>query len=127
MGRNLRVFGCDAHVSKDERGKLDSKAKKCVLLGYGDTTKGYRFYDPEKRRIIFSRDVVFYENEKETTESSSDSSSPADTHNDSDKLIINYENHGDQEVPNQEIVETLPQNLNKSDGQPGKEENKITM
>ena len=40
---HLRVFGCDAyvHVPKDERGKLDSKAKKCVLLGYGDTTKGY--------------------------------------------------------------------------------------
>ena len=40
---HLRVFGCDAyaHVSKDERGKLDSKAKKCVLLGYGDTAKGY--------------------------------------------------------------------------------------
>ena len=38
---NLRVFGCAAysHIPKDER---DSKARRCVLLGYRDTTKGYR-------------------------------------------------------------------------------------
>ena len=49
---HLRVIGCDAyaHVPMDERRKLDSKAKKCVHLGYGDTTKGYRLYDPEKDR-----------------------------------------------------------------------------
>lgn len=46
----LRVFGCQAfaHVPKDERKKLDSKSRKCVLLGYGTTTKGYRLYDPVK-------------------------------------------------------------------------------
>ena len=45
---HLRVFGCKAyaHVPKDERGKLDSKAKKCILVGYGEDTKGYRLYDP---------------------------------------------------------------------------------
>ena len=40
---HFRVFGCRAygHVPKDERGKLDSKAKKCILLGYGEDMKGY--------------------------------------------------------------------------------------
>ena len=39
----LRVFGCQAfvHVPKDERKKLDSKSRKCILLGHGTTTKGY--------------------------------------------------------------------------------------
>ena len=62
---HLRVFGCKAfaHVPKDERGKLDSKAKKCILVGYGEETKGYRLYDPLKKRICFSRDVCFKENE----------------------------------------------------------------
>ncbi len=100
------------HIPKDEREKLDSKAKKCVFLGYGDTTKGFRLYDPEKRRVIFSRDVVFHETETEKTESSSDSISTNFDSIDSDKLII--ENHEGQEVPSQEIDEASqpPGNLN---------------
>lgn len=37
---HLRIFGCTvyAHVPKDERKKLDPKAKKCILLGYGTET-----------------------------------------------------------------------------------------
>ena len=59
------VFGCKAfaRVPKDERGKLDSKAKNCILVGYGDETKAYPLYDPLKKRICFSRDVCFKENE----------------------------------------------------------------
>ena len=40
---HLRSFGCTvyAHIPKDER-KLDRKSKKCILLGYGTETKGYR-------------------------------------------------------------------------------------
>ena len=59
----LRVFGCDAyaHVPKDERGKLDHKAKKYIFVGYGEETKGYRLYDSVRGKIIFSRDVVFNE------------------------------------------------------------------
>ena len=59
----LRVFGCQAfaHIPKDERKKLDSKSRKCVLLGYGMTTKGYRLYDPVKKRVFQARDVIFNE------------------------------------------------------------------
>lgn len=59
----LRVFGCQAfvHIPKDERKKLDSKSKKCVFVGYGATTKGYRLYDPLRKKIIHSRDVIFNE------------------------------------------------------------------
>ena len=39
------------HVPKDERKKLDSKSRKCVLKGYGTTTKGYRLYDPLKEKV----------------------------------------------------------------------------
>ena len=60
---HLRIFGCQAfvHVPKDERKKLDSKSKKCILMGYGTTTKGYRLYDPLKKRVVYSRDVIFNE------------------------------------------------------------------
>lgn len=60
---HLRVFGCTAyaHVPKDERRKFDPKARKCVLLGYGIQTKGYRLYDLTRRRVLHSRDVIFNE------------------------------------------------------------------
>lgn len=62
---HLRVFGCEAytHISKDVRRKLDAKAKKCILVGYGEEAKGYRLYNPSEVKIIFSRDVMFKEND----------------------------------------------------------------
>ena len=64
---HLRVFGCDAyaHIPKDERQKLDSKMRKCIFLGYGKETKGYRLYDANEGKVTFSRDVKFNEGEKE--------------------------------------------------------------
>ena len=58
----LRIFGCTAfpHVPKDERKKLNSKAAKCIFLGYGSETKGYRLYDPKQRRVFHSRDIIFH-------------------------------------------------------------------
>ena len=63
---HLRVFGCKAymHVPKDQRSKLDSKTNPCVFVGYGDEEYGFRLYDPEKGKVVRSRDVVFFEHEK---------------------------------------------------------------
>ena len=46
---------------KVESYKLDSKARKCVLLGYGVNQKGYHLSDIEHMKVIHSRDVVFDE------------------------------------------------------------------
>ena len=91
---HFRVFGCSAyvHIPKDQRKKLDPKAKKCVFLGYGATRKGYRLYDQKTSTIVHSRDVVFdelsrgYEGEKEKhliqienlTDENPDTSNPAE-------------------------------------------------
>ena len=60
---HLRVFGCKAfvHIPKDERSKLDAKARPCVFIGYGQDELGYRFYDPVQKKLVRSRDVVFME------------------------------------------------------------------
>ena len=88
------MFGCDAfvHVPKDERGKLDLKARKYILVGYGKETKAYRLYDTSQKKILYSRDVQFNE---ETKESSLDL--PADDY----KQIIQF--------PSNTIVETKEQ------------------
>ncbi|KAF2361468.1 Integrase catalytic core [Trinorchestia longiramus] len=61
--QHFRTFGCMAyaHVPKDEREKLDSKSKICVLLEYGSGTKGYRLYDFNAKKVLLSRDVIFNE------------------------------------------------------------------
>ena len=61
---NLRVFGCPAYVliPKELRtGKLAHKTRRCVFLGYSSTRKAWRFWNPMKRSVIESRDVVFDE------------------------------------------------------------------
>ena len=57
----MRVFGCRAfvHIPKDERSKLDVKAKSSIFLGYGHEEFGYRVWDPMSRKIVRSRDIVF--------------------------------------------------------------------
>ena len=66
--QHLHVFGCAAyaHIPKDERKKLNSKSK-CVLVGYGEATKSYRLYNLSREKIVYSRDVVFNEIEKQPT------------------------------------------------------------
>ena len=61
----FKVFGCRAfvHVPKDERAKLDSKTKECIYLGTPQDEFGYRLWDPTTRRIVRSRDVIFFEDQ----------------------------------------------------------------
>ena len=60
---HLRVFGCDAyvHVPKEKRTKLDNKSERCIFIGYKDGLKGYKLWNPETRKVVYNRDVVFRE------------------------------------------------------------------
>ena len=71
---HLRVFVCDAysHVAKDEGQKLDSKARKCIFVGYGAETRGYRLYDPTRAIVFYSRDVLFNESSHDIEKEQSD-------------------------------------------------------
>ena len=59
----LRIFGSSAyaHIRKVERNKTESKAKKCLLLGYREQQKGYCLFNPNSGKVFYSRDVVFDE------------------------------------------------------------------
>lgn len=62
---HLKVFSCRVfvHVPKDERSKLDSKSKECIFLGYGNEEFWYMLWDHVEKKIISSRDVVFFEDQ----------------------------------------------------------------
>ena len=53
---HLRVFGCDTyvHVPKEKRSKLDNKSERCIFIGYKDGLKGYKLWNPETRKVVYS-------------------------------------------------------------------------
>ncbi|XP_025161590.1 uncharacterized protein LOC112590100 [Harpegnathos saltator] len=60
---HIRIFGSDVYVyiPEQQRDKLDSKAKKLILVGYQGESTNYRLYDPQKKRVFVARDVIFNE------------------------------------------------------------------
>ena len=60
---HFKEFGniCYAHVPKQVRANLDSKAQECLFVGYCPTSKAYHLWFIHKRMILHSRDVIFYE------------------------------------------------------------------
>jgi hypothetical protein len=59
-----RIFGCEAYVLKPKvkrKGKLDERAQKMIFVGYASNRRGYRFWNPAEKKIVFSKDVRFME------------------------------------------------------------------
>lgn len=42
-------------------GKLDSKVKKAIFMGFKSSIKGYKLWDPKDKKIVPSRDVTYNE------------------------------------------------------------------
>lgn len=69
---NLKVFGTPVyvHIPKEKRRKWDPKGEKGILVGYGETTKGYRVFFPHMNTVETKRDMIFVkENKKQEPES----------------------------------------------------------
>ena len=62
---HLRTFGCIAytHIPSELRKKLDDRSEKCIFIGYSETSKAYKIYNPIPKKLILSRDVKFLENQ----------------------------------------------------------------
>ncbi|KAF7843277.1 Retrovirus-related Pol polyprotein from transposon TNT 1-94 [Senna tora] len=86
----FRVFGsiCYVHVPKANRTKLDPKARKCVFVGYDSCRKGWKCMDPETKKFITSRDVVFYEVSSYAAQTSNVENAALDDNNQDDSLLI---------------------------------------
>jgi len=56
----LRVFGCTAYAHVDN-GKLEPRAIKCIFLGYKSGVKGYKLWNPQTKKVVISRNIIFNE------------------------------------------------------------------
>lgn len=63
---HIRIFGSHVmvHIPKEKRLKWDIKSKPHILVGYSENVKGYRIYDPDKKCVSVSRDVIIQEDLK---------------------------------------------------------------
>jgi hypothetical protein len=77
---NFQLFGgvTYSRIVDEKRKKLDDKAEKLIFVNYDLQTKGFRLYDPSKRRVIVSRNVKFvndlYYKHREIDENSNEDS-----------------------------------------------------
>ena len=60
---HLKIFGCIAYAKTDTPylRKLDDRSRALVHLGTEPGSKAYRLFDPDNRKLVVSRDVVFDE------------------------------------------------------------------
>jgi len=90
-------------VPKDGQNKLDSKARKCVFLGYGNEVKGHRLYDMQTKTVFYSRDVLFNEVNQEDQKLTNASKPPEE------KQYVSIEYLNDDEHDAESEVESLLQ------------------
>ena len=64
----LKVFGSTCYplipIPKEQRNKIGARSRKCIFLGYSDTSKEYRHYDEVNKKFVFSRDAIFIKTNK---------------------------------------------------------------
>ena len=40
---------------------MDNKSERCIFIWYKHGLKGYKHWNPETRKVVYNRDVVFRE------------------------------------------------------------------
>ena len=55
--KHFKTFGsiCYTHIADAKRSKLDNKAEMGIFLGYAMSSKGYRVYNLQSKKIVISR------------------------------------------------------------------------
>ncbi|CAL2263146.1 unnamed protein product [Prunus armeniaca] len=62
LATHQRVFGCLCYATHlNPTHKFDTRARRCLFLGYPLSQKGYCVFDLETKKFFVSRDVIFHE------------------------------------------------------------------
>ncbi len=69
----LRVTMCWYVLPGHKVKKLDSRAREAIFVGYASSSKGYKLWDEDLRRMVVSRSVRFDESVTDTVDVDTDS------------------------------------------------------
>lgn len=102
----LRAIGCAAYplLKTTQMNKLSPKSKRCILVGYELGARAYRLWDPETKKIIVSRNVVF--NKKLFPCLNKDTPAPDPIEIDDILMHFSCEHSQHQQQPNKEVTST---------------------
>ena len=59
----LKIWGCPAYVKRNFGHKLDTRADKCLFVGFSRDSIGYQFYHLTNQKVFVSRHATFLEEE----------------------------------------------------------------
>jgi Reverse transcriptase (RNA-dependent DNA polymerase) len=90
---SIQELGAAAYVKDLNAGKLDSQAKKGHFVGYDSESKGYRIYWPEKRSITVEHNVVFNQDDANTSDKLAVINSVAQSEGENKKIIQALQNN----------------------------------
>lgn len=64
----LKIFGSKVmvHVPKQKRTKWEPKSETMIFVGFDDNKKGFRCYNEKTKKVIVSRDIIFFESSFQT-------------------------------------------------------------
>lgn len=130
----MRVFGSKAwKVTIPKLSKLDARAKPMIMVGY--TGSGYRLWDPESNKIIFSTDVIFDEkktvfykeenHERQMTENEMKIMYQEKGKDDNENKKVKQSQSEENKRKNQEKQKQLEVNMEKEEDNSDKEYNDI--
>ncbi|CAD7012038.1 unnamed protein product [Ceratitis capitata] len=98
---HFKVFGSLAiALDKTHKRKFQPKGKKLIMVGYSETSKAYRLYDPVAKTVIVSRDVIFVEDKYPGT---------FGTNNISDLVTFEAENQAEERTETEKVDNEDPE------------------
>ena len=57
---HLRIWGCSAHVKRQQTDKLEFRSFRARFIRYPKESLGYYFYIPEDHNVIVNRHAIFF-------------------------------------------------------------------
>ena len=91
----LQEFGVATYVKDLKARKLDARAKLGCFVGYDSKSKGYQIYWPERRSRTIECNIVFNQNDIQTSNETTVIHSKAQSEGEKDKIIQASQNNSE--------------------------------